>query len=157
MFCMPFDDDGCALDHYSPPAPYGQQERSVGGHLGEHGATTMQAATRPQRSNQHFSRAPAREAIQPKHASGRAALSSAVFRGWLVQKMDGSPPRAAHTGREIRGCSVIQHALDGGRIFVWLSSNNTRHQCLPLPTDVPDSTVALTAASARSADAVAAV
>jgi hypothetical protein len=70
--------------------------------------------------------------------------------------MDGRPPRAAYTGRKIRGCSVIQHALNGDRFVFWLCSD-TRHQRLPLAVEVGDSTVALIAASARSADTVAAV
>jgi hypothetical protein len=64
--------------------------------------------------------------------------------------------RSAHTAWEPSGRSVIQHTLDGDRFVFWLDSN-ARHQRLPLPVEVGDSLMALIAASARSAETVAAV
>ena len=116
----------------------------------------MEAATQPRWRYGHFARAATREAIQPKHAFGGPALGGAFFRGWFTLELWRCPARFSRPAREASRRSVIQHALDGDRLIFWLR-DNTCHQRLPLPVAAGDSTVALIAASARSAETVAAV
>src|SRR5438876_3720778 len=114
----------------------------------------MEAATRPHRCDRHFARAPTGKAIQAEQAPGRAALRCAFFGGRFVLEIDGRPARSAPTGREVQGRTVVQHTLDRNCFVFWLRGN-TRHHYLPLPSEIGASTVALIAASARSADMVA--
>jgi hypothetical protein len=126
--------------------------------LNEHSAPAAETAARLGGCYRHPARTPAREAIRAKHALGGAALCSTFFGGRFVTQVQGRPARCACAGRDIRvgGRSVIQHAFDSERVVFRLGSN-TRHQRVPFVLASGDPSAAFTAASARSADAVAAV
>lgn len=137
-----------------------RQSESGDDHLHQHRAAAVRAAAHQRRYGRRLGGASARDAVRAKALPRRVTPGCALFGRWFGRKLGGAVhARSCCAPPTWNGCSVVEHALNRHRVVCldW-PVRHTQHQRLPLARLVAaDSGVSLTAASARSAAAVASV